>query len=188
MKGLFDLALEVQKFLREREWKFCFIGGLALQRWGENRLTRDIDITLLSGFGNEISYIDLLLARYAPRRADAKQFALEYRVLLLQSENNIGIDISLGALPFEEDLIERATDFEFLPGIIVCTCSAEDLVVLKAFASRPQDWVDVRGILVRQGKALDRRAVVERLEPLVALKEEPEILEHLHRLYLEIAD
>src|SRR5438552_3575923 len=37
-------------FCQEQGWRFCIIGGLALQRWGEPRLTRDIDI----GFSAEI--------------------------------------------------------------------------------------------------------------------------------------
>ena len=38
----------------------------------------------------------------AIRAADAAEFALRNRVLLPQSEKGIPIDISLGALPFEE--------------------------------------------------------------------------------------
>ena len=34
MRDLFRLANDIQSFCRERGWKFCFIGGLALQRWG----------------------------------------------------------------------------------------------------------------------------------------------------------
>lgn len=52
------------------------------------------------------------------------------------------------------------------------TCSAEDLVVLKAFAARPQDWLDVEGVIVRQGPALDRRVVVDELQDLLLLKED----------------
>ena len=29
------------------------MGGVALQRWGEPRLTQDVDLTLLTGFGDE---------------------------------------------------------------------------------------------------------------------------------------
>lgn len=157
-----------------------------MQRWGENRLTRDIDLTILTGFGGEAAYIDKILAKFLPRREDAREFALQYRVLLAKSSSGIGIDIALGALPFEAQIMERATDFEFLPDCSIRTCSAEDLVVLKAFANRPQDWVDVRGILVRQKNSLNREMIVEDLSPLVALKEEPEILEQLQRLYENI--
>lgn len=47
MNPIFAAALEVQAFCRERGWRFCFIGGLTVQRWGEPRLTQDVDMTLL---------------------------------------------------------------------------------------------------------------------------------------------
>ena len=183
MKDLFVAAQELQVFLEHQSWSFCFIGGLALQRWGEPRLTNDIDLTILAGFGSEEKFVDTLLSAFEARRPDAKEFALMYRVLLLQTSERIGIDVSLAAMPFEEVLIERATDYEFLPGCSLRVCSAEDLIVLKAFADRAQDWIDIRGILVRQGEALDRQAVLTRLEPLVRLKEEPEILSKLREMF-----
>ena len=57
MIELFQVANRMQEFMRGREWKFCYIGGLALQRWGEPRVTQDIDLTLFTGFGNENMYI-----------------------------------------------------------------------------------------------------------------------------------
>lgn len=185
MKDLFLVGAEVQSFIESKGWHFCFIGGVALQRWGENRLTTDIDLSILTGFGSEEQFIDTLLARFTPRRDDARSFALQYRVLLLQSEQGIGIDISLAALPFEQELIDRSTKFEFLPQSNLRTCSAEDLIVLKAFASRPQDWVDIRGILVRQGMSLNRTEIRQRLAVLAELKESPEILERLDGLFAE---
>ena len=53
MNPIFAAALEVQAFCQARGVRFCFIGGLALQRWGEPRLTQDVDLTVISGFGRE---------------------------------------------------------------------------------------------------------------------------------------
>ena len=53
MNALLDAALRLQQFCQTQQWRFCFIGGLAVQRWGEPRFTQDADMTLLSGFGNE---------------------------------------------------------------------------------------------------------------------------------------
>ena len=147
MRDLFLLASEVQSFCRDRGWQFCFIGGLALQRWGEPRLTGDIDLTILTGFGHETAYINELCDTYAGRIADAAEFAQRHRVLLLQSEHGVPVDISLGALPFEERVVERASSYRFLADVRLLTCSAEDLVVLKAFADRPRDWADIEGVL-----------------------------------------
>jgi len=45
MNPIFAAAEEIQAFCRARDWRFCFIGGLANQRWGEPRLTQDVDLT-----------------------------------------------------------------------------------------------------------------------------------------------
>jgi len=51
--------------------------------------------------------------------------------------------------------------------------------VLKAFAGRGQDWVDVERIIVRQAGKLDWNYIREQLGPLAELKETPEILDRL---------
>jgi len=119
---------------------------------------------------------------YAPRNANVAQFALRSRVLLLNSPSGIGIDISLGALPFEHLVVQQASLFEFSPGLELRTCSAEDLMVMKLFASRAIDIRDAEGIAVRHDKTLDWRYVEEQLTPLAELKEEPEILPQFVRI------
>jgi Nucleotidyl transferase AbiEii toxin, Type IV TA system len=114
MKDLIKTAADVQLLFEKQKWQFCFIGGLALQFWGEQRLTKDIDITLFTGFGDEENYIERLLEKFPNRIEDAKNFALRNRVLLLKTENGIGIDISLGAFLFEEEMTERAEYQKFL--------------------------------------------------------------------------
>lgn len=182
MNGLYEAALDAQRFMEAYGWSSCLIGGLAVVRWGRPRTTHDVDMTLLTGFGSEEMYIRELLSRYKPRLDDAARFARENRVLLVSASNGIPIDISLGGLPFEEGLVSRATPFAYARGVSLITCSAEDLVVLKAFAARDQDWADVEGIVVRQGGRLDWDHVRRELAPLCELKEEPEILEHLRRI------
>ena len=46
MHPAIEAALELQQFLDEHGEKFCIIGGLAVQRWGEVRLTVDADATV----------------------------------------------------------------------------------------------------------------------------------------------
>jgi hypothetical protein len=179
---LFQVALELQAFFWSREWRFCFIGGLALQRWGEPRVTQDIDCTLLTGFGGELGFIRTLLGRYQGRIEDAEQFALRNRVLLLRSDSGVGIDVALGGLEFEAGLVGRASDFRFLPDLELRTCSAEDLVILKAFADRRRDWADIEGILHRQAGRLDWDYVYAQLVPLCELKENIEIVDTLKSL------
>jgi hypothetical protein len=179
MNGVIKAAAELQRFCDSHRWRFCLIGGMALQRWGEPRETVDVDLTLFAGFENEDQYIDSLLGRFKPRIAEAAAFARERRVLLLTSAEGVGLDIALGALPFEALMIERSSLFKFPPATELRTCSAEDLIVLKAFASRNQDWVDVEKIIVRQTGKLDWDHIYEQLRPLAELKEAPQIVDQL---------
>ena len=183
MKTLFQVAAGLQGFLEKENWKFCFIGGIALQRWGEARVTVDVDVTLLTGFGKEKEFIRALLASYSSRIPEAAAFAEANRVLLLKSESGVAIDIALACLPFEEEACDRATLFEFLPGVNLLTCSAEDLIIMKAFANRPKDWSDVRSVITRQQGKVDKSYILERLSPLAEIKSAPEILSDLKSLF-----
>ena len=59
-----------------RGWNSCIIGGLAVQHWGEPRFTKDVDMTLLTGFGGEETFVREWLAHYEARVPQAAEFAL----------------------------------------------------------------------------------------------------------------
>ena len=120
---------------------------------------------LFAGFGNEEPFIHVLLKHFSARIPEAAKFAQERRVLLLTSSKGVGLDVALAALPYEALLIERSSYFKYPPDIPLRTCSAEDLIVLKAFAGRSQDWADVERIIVRQTGRLDWNYIFEQLRP-----------------------
>ena len=121
---LYQAALDVQRFCEERHWPHCIIGGVAIQRWGEPRYTKDADLTLLTDFIHDEEYTDTLLAAFPSRRPDAREHALRYRVLLLQHPNGIPLDIALGGLPFEEASIARSSLWHAAEDCKLRTCSA----------------------------------------------------------------
>jgi hypothetical protein len=185
MTAVFSAAAELQAVCESNVWKYCFIGGVALQRWGEPRMTADADITLITGFGGEERFIHELLGHFESRVGTPVEFALRNRVLLLRAKSGVGLDVALGALPFEESSVARSSLFTFPGEVLLRTCSAEDLVVMKAFASRAKDWWDVEQILVRQTGQLDWSYIRRELKPLAEAKEEPEIFERLERLRID---
>ncbi len=182
MNPIFQAAQNLQNFCEQTRWKFCFIGGLAVQRWGQPRMTMDVDMTLLTGFGNEQYYIKKLLQQFTPRRSDAAEFAVKNRVLLIKDENRTPFDIALGAIPFEENAIRRSSIWIINQEFSLRTCSAEDLIVHKSFANRGIDWFDIESILQRQQGVLNIQQIRDDLKPLAELKEEPEILTKLERM------
>jgi hypothetical protein len=183
LNPIFAAALEIQQFCRARNWRFCVIGALAVQRWGEPRLTQDVDITLVTGFGAEPQYVEQLLQEFRGRIPEAGEFALAKRVLLLQSSGGIPIDVALGALPFEERVVARASPYAIQTSVTLLTCGAEDLVVLKVFAGREKDWLDVEGVVLRQSDSLDRALIRRELKPLLELKGDDTALTRLEGLW-----
>jgi len=185
---LFKTARDVQVLLVNAAVEFCFIGGLAVQRWGRVRVTKDVDLTLFAGFGQEARYLQLLQSKFRARRDDFQAFALAYRIALLEDDNGVGIDVSLGALPFEAEMIARASNFEFAPEYNLRTCSAEDLIILKAYADRDQDWFDIRNVIVRFGKSLNQDLIFSIVAQLAELKGEPQIVVRLKKLFDNLAN
>lgn len=170
MNALLEAAAEIQHFLRKAGEKFCFTGGVALQRWGEPRFTRAVDLTVLCPYGAEAAPVAMLISAFSPRVPDAQAFAQQNRVILLRSASGIPLDIALGAIPFEERCVGRASEFDF-GGVRLLTCSAEDLLVLKAFAARDRDWADIESIAARQARQLDWPLIFEEFAPLAELRE-----------------
>ncbi len=180
MNAIFVAAKEVCDFMTARRWKFCIIGGLAVQRWGELRTTLDADLTLFTGFGDEEIYVDEMLDHFPMRTPKAREMALRQRVLLIRASNGKDVDVALGGFPFEKAMIRRSTLFQFSTGVTLPTCSAEDLFVLKVFAGRGKDLHDAETIAIRQ--KLDHRRILRQLKPLCDLKETPEAVEYARRI------
>ncbi|HMO66123.1 MAG TPA: hypothetical protein PKE47_13020 [Verrucomicrobiota bacterium] len=170
MNCLFAAAENLLELLDQSGWKSCLIGGLANLRWGEPRQTKDVDVSVAAGWGREDEIADLLLSHYRLRLGD-RAFALRMRVLLLLGPDDVPLDVALGAIPFELACIERSTPWLVLDRYRLRTCSAEDLIVHKVFAGRDRDWVDVEGVVRRQGSRLELELIRRELPPLLELKD-----------------
>lgn len=186
MKKLVTTAAAFQDFCVANRLQFCFVGGLAVQARGEARVTLDVDASVYTGFEHDEAVVNLLLGEFSARRADAAEFALISRVVLLKSSDAVDIDVALAGLEYEKCVIDRSTLVEYMPGVSLRVCSAEDLIVLKAFANRRRDWADIEGILGRQGDALDWAYVEASLEPLAVGTDRPELIGTLRALREEV--
>ena len=75
MIGLLQAAATAQTVLDALGLPNCLIGGLAVLRWGEPRLTVDADLSVFVGFGGELRVAQAILAKLQPRIPDAVAFA-----------------------------------------------------------------------------------------------------------------
>lgn len=182
MKDVFEVAHWVCAQLDDLGFEYCVIGGVALQAWGESRVTRDVDLAVLTGFAHEEEKVKRILARVPSRVPFALEHAMQFRVLLCESPNGVGIDIGLAGFPFEEAMLNRSVVVELVPGVPLRIACADDIVVMKVFAGRPRDWEDVEGVIARQGPNLDWGLIETSLIELLDAIGAPERLDRLRSL------
>ena len=144
---------------------YMVIGGMATAVWGEPRATLDVDVTVWIA-EEEIEAIPGRLAhRFTVLPEDAVDFIRQTRVLPLETEAGVRIDLIFGMLPFEQAAIERSVN-RIVAGRPVRFCTAEDLILYKIISDREQDLHDVRAILRRRRSSLDRTYLDPRVQEL----------------------
>lgn len=150
------------------------IGGVAVSLLGRPRHTQDIDAMVL--LDNE-KWEGLIKSAgrygFTTRIKDALKFAQRNRVLLMRHRNGLGIDISFGALPFEEECISRARKVKFAD-IRVPIPTPEDLIIMKAVSHRTQDLMDIKSVMDAHPK-LDVARIGRWVSEFARVLEMPEI-------------
>ncbi len=155
------------------------IGGIAASLLGRARTTLDVDVVVWIDDDACSAFVDALRTHgIEPRIEDALAFARRSRVLLLRhAKSGVPIDISLGALPFEKEAIDRAVSTR-VGKLAIPLVTPEDLVILKAVAHRPRDLADIEGI-VAMHPSLDVTRVRRWVEEFASVLEMPELLADL---------
>ena len=180
-------AWELHLFLASLGIQYAVIGGMAVQRWGEPRFTQDVDVTVVAPLNNPTAFIEQVVERFQPRITDAIVFARRNRIILVRANNGCPMDISLGLPGYEAEVMRRTVNHELEPGKPIRLCSAEDLIIHKAVAGRPQDERDIEGIIYRQRDALDVRYIRTWLCDFAELLAKPEIQERFERPWQRIS-
>lgn len=124
------------------------VGGVAVSLLGRPRFTRDIDalVDLEETRWPALLEASRLLA-IVPRIDDPLEFVRRTRVLLLRHEpSQIDIDVIVGGLPFERAAVASGS-WHALGGFDVRLPRAEDLMIMKAIAQRPQDLLDLAALI-----------------------------------------
>ncbi len=178
----FSAAQDVQRVIHGAGLKSAFIGGVALQSWGECRFTDDFDAIVWCPLGEEKTVTDKLLSLLRSRDPDPDHLGRISRMFLGVWHDGTEVDISLGASEYEKMLIDRAVDVDFGEGRTLKCCTAEDLLITKTIAGRHRDWGDIERIIQRSGHAMDWDDVYALLEPLLELAEKPEALAQLREI------
>ncbi len=183
--SILDAAVEVAQFLDECGIPYAVIGGLAVQHWGEARMTRDVDIVVLISPERTEGFLNAAVQRFKPRIQNAVSFALERRVLLISDPDGTPVDISLGIPGYEEEVVERAVTVTLPNGTPIHLISAEDLIIHKCVAGRPRDEEDIEGILARQRLSVDLGYIRKWLSEFAELIDDHDVIGMLEKAIQE---
>jgi hypothetical protein len=180
-KGLFHDPLEaLEKLLSRFENRGVIIGGIAVGLLGKARFTEDVDAMVLLSMEEIPNF--LMVAReegIEPRISQIEDFAVRNRVLLLRhSHSQTDIDIALGVLPFEQEMVQRSIVRKIDEALKIRLPTPEDLIIMKAVAHRPKDLLDIQGI-IQSHPSLDRERIQEWIKQFAELLERPELWEDI---------
>ena len=155
------------------------IGGVAASLLGKPRLTDSVDAVILLSV-EDLPHLMKAAAHegIVLRIANAEDFARRHRVLLLRhQESGINVDISLGALPFEVEAVERSI-VHHIGSLAIRLPTPEDLIIFKAVAHRPQDLLDIQAI-IESHPDLDRERIRYWVGEFARFLEMPELWEDI---------
>ena len=183
LASLIEPLTALQRLLDRFNAQGVIIGGVASGFLGKPRFTVDLDAMFLASIKDVPHILDMAKEEgIEPRTEKVIEFAQKNRVLLLRhAASRANIDISLGVLPFEEEVVKRSV-LHNVGTISVRLPTPEDLIILKAVAHRPKDLEDIRMIIDSHPK-LDRKRIEHWLKQFGGVLEMPSLWDDIADLF-----
>jgi hypothetical protein len=185
VENLFQSILALQQRLSEEEILSIVIGGLAVAVWGEPRLTRDVDLKVLLSRQDADRLLDILSTEYIPLTSQPVKMLREQGLIFLQDTAGTRLNILLADTPYDVLAIKRGRNVDVQPGITVRVCSPEDLIIYKIISTRLRDHEDIRGVIRRQGNALDDNYILDWLDQFEEALADSTLVDEYKRLRQE---
>jgi len=161
MEQLFRSIQALQQRLNEAGIASVVIGGVAVGTWGDPRVTRDVDLKVLLSRQDADRLLALLAPDYSSLLPDPLTALQKQAMLFVEDAAGVRLDLLLADTPYDVEAIRRGREVAVAPGLTIRLCSPEDLVIYKLISTRPRDHEDARGVIRRQGNALDDRYVLD---------------------------
>lgn len=173
--NVLEAAEQFVSFLESQDISYALIGGIAVQQWGEPRATRDVDVMVMVPEEQFEAFVMGAVEQFRARIPEPIDFAMQTRVLLLETDDGVPVDVSFGVPGYEAEVMRRKISVAFPSGRSMEVIGPEDLIIHKCLAGRARDLEDVERILIRQGQRLDLEYVREWLREFTSLVEEHDV-------------
>lgn len=148
LEPLLEPLEALQRLLSRFDNRGVIIGGTAVSMLGRARFTEDVDAMFLLSIQDIPRLLEAAKEEgIEPRIENAAEFAKKSRVMLMRHViSDTNIDISLGVMPFEQEMVERSVVHQIDETLQIRIPTPEDLIIMKAIAHRPKDLEDIRTI------------------------------------------
>lgn len=156
---IIDLLEKITQLLKKYKIPYAVIGGIALQAWGKERTTKDIDLTVYlseieeADFLQSLKKFGLKIVRAGKKIENLK--LIETHFIPPELGLPIEVDFFIAQTEYQMQVLKRAVCVNVL-GRRIKLASPEDLIICKLLSNRPLDRSDVRNILSEQRGLLDK--------------------------------
>lgn len=176
MTVLVQVLDQIVGLMGELSARYAIVGGMAMILRVQTRPTEDVDVVVVLPVARAREVVDRAVARglaFDPSEFTAFGSAGLVR-LWLPPERSAGADLIFADVPFLEEVVRRATPVRTPVGELP-VATAEDLLLMKLDANRPDDLEDAIAIkdvcfssldrvyLAKQGRDLGLSARLEAL-------------------------
>ncbi|OGC23579.1 hypothetical protein A2291_00335 [candidate division WOR-1 bacterium RIFOXYB2_FULL_42_35] len=146
------------KLLKKTRVPYMIVGGGAVNYFGDFRLTKDLDVVIALEPSSVNGLLGLLDKNgYKFHKKELEMLAkLSNRFALADPSDTYRIDLWIPKTSYEKNALDRRQNKRTNHGLI-SFISPEDLILFKLLAGRPQDIIDLQGVLTRQKGKLDRK-------------------------------
>jgi len=166
------------KFVSSQKLEYTILGGVAVALYGEPRMTADIDVNIILDKRGIRAFINMAREHgFYPASRNVARIARSTGVLPLDFTKGKArgrTDFIIAENPFEYMAVKRAR-MKKIAGISARVVSAEDLIIHKITSSRPRDFEDLRGIVIRQRGRLDIPYILQWLKKVDRLQKGPKL-------------
>ena len=179
----FRAAIEsIHRLLEKHNYRGVIIGGVAVGLLGKPRFTADVDAVFLLSINDISKFLESATSENIESRVNnIQEFAKKNRVLpLVHVPTKVEIDISMGIMPFEVELVERASEKSF-SNLSIRLPTPEDLIIMKAVAHRPKDLEDIRTIVDKYPN-LDKKRIKQWVTDFAEVLEMPDLWKQIEAI------
>lgn len=179
---LIEPLKSLQSLLDRYKGQGVIIGGIANGFLGKPRLTVDLDAMFLASIKDIPNILELAEKEgIEPRIDDVVAFAKKSRVLLLHhKKSKVNIDISLGIMVFEEEVVTRSVKLD-AGALTVQLPTPEDFIIMKAVAHRPKDFLDIKEVVATHPN-LDKKRIKKWVTDFAEVLEMPDLWKQIEAI------